>query len=89
MDYSSEFVTFEFCGYDEKGNLYLSACNREYGSQVQLARLASRSGSFELINLNTKLYTGFLSPSSVQWDGKRRRYPLTMILSMRPSPYTG
>ena len=70
MYYSSEFVGFVFCGYDDKGNLYLSASNGEYGNQLQLARLASGSGSFELIDLNAKLYTGFLFGSSVQWDGK-------------------
>ena len=65
-----KFVGFVFCGYDDKGNLYLSASNGEYGNQLQLARLASGSGSFELIDLNAKLYTGFLFGSSVQWDGK-------------------
>ncbi len=69
MYYSSEFFAFELCGYDSKGNLYLSATNGYYGDQAQLVRLAARSSTFEQISLNAKLYTQGMS-SSVQWDGE-------------------
>jgi hypothetical protein len=68
MYYSSEFG-FYHCGYDDKGNLYLSGTNRHYGNQAELFRLASGSSEFEQINLNEKLYAYNLWPA-VQWDGK-------------------
>ena len=66
--HSSEFH-FYYCGYDNKGNLYLSGTNGHYGDQAELIRLASGSSEFEQINLNEKIYTNTLLPS-VQWDGK-------------------
>lgn len=67
--YSSSEFGFYYCGYDDKGNLYLSGTNRHYGNQAQLFRLATGSGEFEQITLNQKLYAYSLWPS-VQWDGK-------------------
>ncbi len=74
MYYSSEINGFGDCGYDDVGNLYLSAglAGKYYRNQVFLARLSSGSSSFTVIALNKKLYTNgsaFFSPS-VQWDGK-------------------
>ena len=75
--YSSNFA-FHYCGYDDKGNLYLSAASDRYGNQAQLIRLASGSSEFEQINLNEKLYAYNLWPS-VQWDGKH--------MAVSSSPY--
>jgi hypothetical protein len=66
--YSSNFA-FHYCGYDDKGNLYLSAASDRYPNQAQLIRLASGRSEFEQIDLNGKLYAYTLWPS-VQWDGK-------------------
>lgn len=67
--YTSEFG-FYFCGYDNKGNLYLSAENGQTGEQSQLVRLARGGSSFEQISLGTTIYTASLIWPSVQWDGK-------------------
>jgi hypothetical protein len=69
MYYSSTLPPFRLCGYDPKGNLYLSA-DTVYLDQDQLVRLPSGSGAFEQISLNHRLYVGSSAPSSVQWDGK-------------------
>jgi hypothetical protein len=61
---------FYFCGYDTKGNLYLSSPT-QYLDQDQLGRLSAGGSQVEQISLNVKLYNeDFSSPSSVQWDGK-------------------
>ncbi len=66
---TSDMSPYGFCGYDEKGNLYLPV---SIGSapRLGLARLAHGSGSIDAINLNHAIYAhiGFLP--SVQWDGK-------------------
>ncbi len=67
--YSSQFY-FRFCGYDNQGNLYLSASNGYYGNEAQLVGLASGSSYFEQIDLNTTLYTVSDFSPSVQWDGQ-------------------
>jgi hypothetical protein len=62
---------FYFCGYDTKGNLYLSARDTQYLGQDQLARLPAGRSQVEQIGVNVTLYDGdFASPSSVQWDGE-------------------
>jgi hypothetical protein len=66
--YSSNFA-FHYCGYDDKGNLYLSAAGDRSYNEAQLIRLARGSSEFEQINLNEPLYKYTLWPS-VQWDGK-------------------
>jgi hypothetical protein len=68
MYYSSTFLPFVLCGYDPKGNLYLST-ETQYLNQDQLVRLAAASSNFEEISLNVKLYDEGAAPS-VQWDGK-------------------
>ena len=71
MYYSSQF-TFFYCGYDNRGNLYLSAWNDQQENQALLVRLATASHSFEQITLDATLYmdVGFEFWPSVQWDGK-------------------
>jgi hypothetical protein len=67
MYYNSTFSSFNFCGYDDKGNLYLSAYPYDNSANgTDLVRLAKDSKSIDLINLKTPLWG---SPS-VQWDGK-------------------
>ncbi len=67
--YSSNFH-FYYCGYDDRGNLYLTAVDEQYGDRAQLVRLASGTTDFEQIGLNTKLYNSGNVWPSVQWDGK-------------------
>ncbi len=62
-------VALWYCGYDDKGNLYVSAVDDRYADQARLLRLAAGDSRLELISLNAKLYTGTQWPS-VQWDGK-------------------
>ena len=66
--YSSDFA-FHYCGYDDEGNLYLSAASDSSYNEAQLVRLARGSSEFEQITLNKPLYKYTLWPS-VQWDGK-------------------
>ncbi len=68
--YSRSEFHFQFCGYDDKGNLYLTAPDESSGEQYDLIRLPRGSGSFELMNLDVKLYYGYGFVPSVQWDGK-------------------
>lgn len=67
--YTSSEFGFYFCGYDDWGNLYLSATNHKYGNQAQLVRLAKGSDEFDQISVKPTLYMGNTVPS-VQWDGK-------------------
>jgi hypothetical protein len=62
-------VALWYCGYDDKGNLYVSAVDDRYADQARLLRLAPGGRRLEPISLNAKLYTGTQWPS-VQWDGK-------------------
>lgn len=66
--YSSSQFGFAYCGYDDNGNLYISASGGKNGG-FQLVRLAKGSSQFEQIRLKPTLYTGNVRPS-VQWDGK-------------------
>lgn len=69
MYYNAVFERFFFCGYDDSGNLYLSAQDEHTGAIV-LARLSSGSQLLQLIHLNEELVGGHLFEPSVQWDGK-------------------
>jgi len=69
MYYSSEY-RFYYCGYDDRGDLYLTAVNGHYADQQVLVRLASGSADFEQITLNAKLYSSNSIWPTVQWDGK-------------------
>jgi len=66
--YSSPSFNFYYCGYDTRGNLYLSASNGKNGG-AQLVRLPAGGNQFEQISLDATLKTGNLLPS-VQWDGR-------------------
>ncbi len=82
--YSSSEFSFEYCGYDDRGNLYLSSVNKQSGD-VELSRLSGGSSSFEQISLSAKLYANPIAPS-VQWDGRHlalstqryRGYPVSV-----------
>jgi hypothetical protein len=69
MYYPQQSIQFIFCGYNDKGTLYLTAYTQS-STLPQLIRLASGSSSFELISVNEKIYDGFGFKPSVQWDGK-------------------
>jgi hypothetical protein len=63
-------VGFYFCGYDTKGNLYLSAETQD-PDQDQLDGLPAGGNQVEQITLSVPLYNeDYSSPPSVQWDGK-------------------
>ncbi|MGC2407480.1 MAG: hypothetical protein WA431_13815 [Candidatus Cybelea sp.] len=66
--YSNSEFHFFYCGYDDRGNLYLSSNDYRYADRAQLVRLASGSNQFEQVDLSRKVYTGQVLPS-VQWDG--------------------
>ena len=55
---------FYFCGFDDKGNLYLTALDEYDAGDSLLVRFAS--SSFTVLNTNDPLY----GISTVQWDGK-------------------
>jgi hypothetical protein len=65
MYYTSAYRGFYFCGYDNGGNLYLSASEDYHSGESFLVRLKSDSGSFEPINVDATIY----GEASVQWDG--------------------
>lgn len=71
MYYSQIEFPFSLCGYDPKGDLYISA-NADNGiaTEEQLVRLAKGSGTFQQMSLDQTLYAGGSFPPSVQWDGK-------------------
>ncbi len=57
------FYYYEFCGYDNHGNLYIDGTTK--GSALEYAELTSGGSSFSALNLNQSI--GF--PGGVQWDG--------------------
>jgi hypothetical protein len=57
------FYYYEYCGYDNLGNLYIDGTTK--GSALEYAELGSGSSSFSSLTLNQKI--GF--PGAVQWDG--------------------
>jgi hypothetical protein len=58
------FNEYLFCGYDDKGNLYVDGVNAGT-TQTELAKLPSGKTSFTNIRLKQRI--GF--PGAVQWDG--------------------
>jgi|HubBroStandDraft_4_1064222.scaffolds.fasta_scaffold00333_23 hypothetical protein len=68
--YYSSSLGIELCGYDNKGNLYLSVFNGQQNT-AQLARLAKGGDSISLMTLNVTIDTDpeYFTPF-VQWDGK-------------------
>ncbi|MBV8498406.1 MAG: hypothetical protein JO003_04040 [Candidatus Eremiobacteraeota bacterium] len=69
--YSSSEFGFLYCGYDDAGNLYLTASKSNSGTERFLVRLAIGSGSFEAISFGKKLYADTFFEPSTQWDGTR------------------
>jgi hypothetical protein len=59
----SSFYYYEFCGYDDRGNLYIDGTTK--GSALEYAELTSGGSSFSALNLDQSI--GF--PGAVQWDG--------------------
>lgn len=57
------FYYYEFCGYDNQGNLYIDGTTK--GSALEFATLPSGGASFSTLTLNQGI--GF--PGGVQWDG--------------------
>jgi hypothetical protein len=55
---------YEFCGYDDKGNLFLDGYNATGG--FAFAELPTGASSFTDITINTMIY----QPGGVQWDGR-------------------
>jgi hypothetical protein len=60
----SNMPLYEFCGYDDKGNLFIDGYNATGG--FAFAELPTGSSNFTNISLNTTVY----QPGAVQWDGK-------------------
>lgn len=69
MYYSSTFAPFLMCGYDSKGDLYISAESSTRANEYQLVRLRTTQNKFEEISLATTLVGSGDFPPSVQWDG--------------------
>jgi hypothetical protein len=61
----SAIFYFRFCGYDDKGNLFVDGWNQAE-SQVELAELHKGKTTFKSIALNQSIE----NPGGVQWDGK-------------------
>jgi DNA-binding beta-propeller fold protein YncE len=59
----SSIAEYFFCGYDDKGNLYVDGL---YNSNFAFAELRRGHSSFTNVTLNTFIY----QPGGVQWDGK-------------------
>jgi hypothetical protein len=57
---------YYFCGYDDKGNLYIDGQSYEGSPPFQFAELPKGSSTFTSITLNQQI----IWPSSVLWDGK-------------------
>ena len=62
---SSEFPALAFCGYDDQGNLYISAVDANEPGEGGLLHFSAGSNPFSVVSLNVTLYGAL----SVQWDG--------------------
>jgi len=60
--YSTPGLVIEFCGYDDKGNLFVDGY---VSRQFSLRELTAGSGTFQSINVDQSVY----SPGPIQWDG--------------------
>jgi hypothetical protein len=58
---------YYYCGYDLKGNLYVSAFFSQ--NEDRLVTLPQGATSLEAISLDKKIYSSFDFEPSVQWDG--------------------
>ncbi|MGA8575786.1 MAG: hypothetical protein WB609_08930 [Candidatus Cybelea sp.] len=59
-----EFSNYYFCGYDDKGNLFVDGTGG--GDQIYLADLPKGSSSFSTFSLRKSI----TEPRQIQWDGK-------------------
>ncbi len=75
MFYSSTLFNFWYCGYDDKGNLYLST---GVSGGYELASLDAGSSSIEPVDLKTKLYGATYFVPTPQWDGKEMTVSSTL-----------
>lgn len=60
----SSIPLYEFCSYDDKGNLFIDGYNSTGG--FAFAELPAGSSGFTNISINATIY----QPGGVQWDGK-------------------
>ena len=67
--HSAIYSEFHYCGYDNQGNLYVSAFDAS-NKENQLVRLASGSSAIATISLNRDIESGERMWPSVQWDGQ-------------------
>jgi hypothetical protein len=73
MYYSSKFGGFTSCGYDERGNLFLTAApvSSKLQSQLDLVQLARGGDSIQAISLDKRIYyNSVVNLPSIQWDGR-------------------
>ena len=59
----SEIINYEFCAYDNKGNLFVDGTGR---SDFEFAELPKGGSTFKNITLNQSIQWG----GQVQWDGR-------------------
>jgi hypothetical protein len=60
-----EIIDYAFCGYDDKGNLFING--QGSGSAMYFAELPKGSSSFT--NLRFSKYVDFFDMGQIQWDG--------------------
>lgn len=61
----STFVYYFYCGYDDKGNLFVDGYGNRYG-EFRFAELPKGGTKFTNVSLTAKI----TEPGGVQWDGK-------------------
>lgn len=77
---------FHFCGYDNQGNLWLSATDVNHGNEADLVLLAKGSNNVQQISLDKTLYAGSQIWPSVQWDGKHVTVTSNPMAGKRSGP---
>ena len=60
------FYEYYFCGYDDKGNLFVDGQSSAGSGHVVLAELPKRGNALQTISMNQTIEW----PGEVQWDGK-------------------
>ncbi len=63
-------VPLYYCSYDQRGNLFVSGVNSQYGNQAALYRFPKGGHDLEQIRLNAKIYTPTFEGPPLQWTGK-------------------
>jgi hypothetical protein len=61
-----KFYDILFCGYDDKGNLYVDGSNEPSGNGFLMAELPKGGNALSEITLNQTIFF----PGGVEWDGK-------------------